>query len=339
MVEVLPSPVVIVRPDLKILFANRAFLGVSGTGPWTTLNEWVTGLHGYASFLSEFEEHVARACEGSALPTRLEAAFRTHEERQVFWVLSFQQLPTGIDGKPAVMVAGTDVTDHNSLAAQLLDSEAQLENFLIAAANDLMTPLKTITDNVTSARLSLSETIQPETAEGLDRVQYAARDMLTLLSDISDVLSAGRNTEPRKPYSSHALVLSAVRQMEGLLEARQSKVVIADNLPKLYCLGNKIVQVFSNLISNAVKYTPINRTPRIEVGYEQRPGSEHVFFVRDNGSGVPDKSLKELFDLTIVKRIAELHGGRVWVERVPGGGSTVCFMITQRTSDRGDDDN
>jgi len=130
-------------------------------------------------------------------------------------------------------------------------------------------------------------------------------------------------------------------------------VAVDDNLPDLCCQATKFVQVFSNLISNAIKYTPAERTPRVEVGCRRLSDGESVFFVRDNGRGIPEDSLGRVFGifdrlsvdasipgqglgLAVVKRIIGLHGGRIWVESTPGEGST--FYFTVGTHERDDHD-
>ncbi len=347
MVETVPTALAILWRNGEIRLANRAFLGISGPGAATTLRQWVDGLHADDHFQEELEEHLAEALKGFDHAVSRQATFRAHTGRQLHWILSFQKLLGDIEGKPAVMLAGTDVTEQKRLIDQLSNAKAQMEDFLAAAAHDLKSPLITVTHNATFARMSLGDTILDDTAECLDRVQSAAKAMLNLLAQLSEVSRAGHDTEPRKLHSLGELAQAALRQLEGVLAERDAKVVVGDNLPELYCQGTKVIQVFSNLITNAVKYTPAERTPQIEVGCERTAGVEHTFFVRDNGAGIPGDCLEKVFELfdrlsadastpgqgvglTVVKRIVELHGGRVWAESVPGEGSTFFFTIGQQ---------
>ena len=347
MVETVPTALAILWRDGEIRLANRAFLGASGPGAATTLRQWANGLYAHERFEEELEDHLAEAHKGFDHAFSQQVTFRSHAGCELHWILSFQKLLGNIEGKPAVMLAGTDVTQQKCLIEQLSNAKGQMENFLAAAAHDLKSPLITITHNVTFARMSLGDTILDETAECLDRVKSAAKATLNLLSQLSEVSRVGHDTEPRKPHSLRELAQMAVRQLEGVLAERDAKVVVGGDLPELYCQGTKFVQVFSNLISNAVKYTPAERTPQIEMGYQPIAGVEHTFFVRDNGIGIPEECLEKVFDLfdrlsadsntpgqgvglTVVKRIVELHGGRVWAESVPGESSTFFFTIGQQ---------
>jgi signal transduction histidine kinase len=118
---------------------------------------------------------------------------------------------------------------------------------------------------------------------------------------------------------------------------------LAENLPLICCDRDRIYQVFENLLVNAVKFIGNTRTPRIEVGYEDK-GALHQFYVRDNGIGIDSKyharifemfqRLKEVEDkkgtglgLAIVDRIVTSHGGTVWVDSEKGKGATFYFTL------------
>jgi two-component system, LuxR family, sensor kinase FixL len=120
------------------------------------------------------------------------------------------------------------------------------------------------------------------------------------------------------------------------LEGAGISVVIQENLPPLVGDSDCIHQVFGNLLENAIKYGSSAAQPRIEFGGKEEGDEIHVF-VKDNGKGIPPEYHERIFKLfhrldpdkdgvgaglTIVKRIVEVHAGRVWVESRPGEGAT-----------------
>jgi len=137
------------------------------------------------------------------------------------------------------------------------------------------------------------------------------------------------------------LVNEALELLSGRIP-QQLEVRIAPDLPVLYVDRQRMLEVFQNLIENSVKFLGDEPCPRIEFG-ARKDGEETVLFVRDNGIGIkPDYNDKVfgLFNkldpstegtgigLALVKRIVEVHGGRIWVESEGAGhGSTFCFTL------------
>ncbi len=114
----------------------------------------------------------------------------------------------------------------------------------------------------------------------------------------------------------------------GRLEPTGVKVEIAPDLPVVYGDHSRLREVLENLIDNAVKFVGDQPIPRVEIGARE-DGDEKVFYVRDNGIGIDPRYHEKIFDLfdkldqdtegtgvglAIVKRIVEVHGGRIWVD-------------------------
>ena len=133
----------------------------------------------------------------------------------------------------------------------------------------------------------------------------------------------------------------ALKAAKGLLKEKQVQVNVGSGFPIIYCDFTRIVQVVQNLITNAVKFMGEQTDPLIEINAEER-GDEYVFFVRDNGMGIEAKYHEQIFGLFnklnsntdglgiglgIVKRIIEVHGGRVWVESELGKGASFYFTL------------
>jgi signal transduction histidine kinase len=118
-------------------------------------------------------------------------------------------------------------------------------------------------------------------------------------------------------------------------------VSVADGLPPVRVDKMRIVEVLVNLIENSVKYMGVQPDPSIEIGYRSDEG-QTIFFVRDNGIGIDPSQHDKVFELfykvdnktegtgaglAIVKRIIEVHGGKIWIESGLGKGCTVCFTL------------
>ena len=166
-----------------------------------------------------------------------------------------------------------------------------------------------------------------------------------LIQDLLDVASIERGQLSLQTRSEDPaqIALQAVHMFD--VEAEQHGIDLASqvptNLPLVEADRARIVQVLSNLVRNAIKFTP--RGGRITVAIE--PGDDRLTFsVRDTGSGIPSDHQSRIFDrfwqssdgarargtglgLSIAKGIVEAHGGRIWVDSVPGAGSTFAFTL------------
>jgi signal transduction histidine kinase len=135
-------------------------------------------------------------------------------------------------------------------------------------------------------------------------------------------------------------VAEALAQLAGPVAQRGVTVVVQPDLSAAHADPARLVEVFANLIGNAVKFLGSQPAPRVEVGF--RP-SDRAFYVADNGVGIDPAYHDRVFNLferldpqaegtgiglTIVKRIVEVHGGRIWVESGGAGqGSAFCFTL------------
>jgi signal transduction histidine kinase len=137
------------------------------------------------------------------------------------------------------------------------------------------------------------------------------------------------------------IVEEALDQAAERIRLRGIKVIVTQDLPKVHVDRMRIVEVLGNLIENSVKYLGDQPQPQIEIGYRLDEG-QTVLFVRDNGIGIEPSQQYKVFELfykvdrrsegtgaglAIVKRIIEVHGGRIWIESKLGEGSTVCFTL------------
>lgn len=191
--------------------------------------------------------------------------------------------------------------------------------------------------------------------KGHDCVEGISKGINRLNAMIDDLLALTRISRVRNPYnkvSTAGLVRSILERLEVTISKMDVEVHVQKNLPQLFCDQIKIGEVFSNLISNAIKFSSKNPNGKacVEIGYIDLDGFVE-FFVKDNGIGIAQENHKEVFDafkrlhtvneyegtgagLNIVKKVVEEHGGRIWVESEEGKGATFYFTISKNLSNQ-----
>jgi PAS domain S-box-containing protein len=227
---------------------------------------------------------------------------------------------------------------------------AARDEVLGIVAHDLRNPLGTILMQATLLRHS-----GPELARQLQKpaetIERAVTRMNRLIQDLLDVtrMEAGRLSVELARVSAGQVVSDSVEAQRSLAAsaALELRLDVARELPDVWADCDRLLQVFENLIGNAVKFSKPGG--QIVVGAVPREG-DVLFWVADTGAGIPSEDLPHVFDrfwqarkaerrgaglgLPIVKGIVEAHGGRIWVESTPNRGSTFFFTIPTAPSGR-----
>ena len=217
------------------------------------------------------------------------------------------------------------------------------DQVLGVVAHDLRNPLSAILMQIAALRHS-GPGPDRRLQKPVEAIQRAAARMNRLIQDLLDValMEAGQLTIQRMQLSAGELIAEAV-DMQRPLAASSSielRVDVDPDLPEVWGDWNRLLQVFENLIGNAIKFTPPGG--RITAGATLKD-EDVVFRVADTGSGIPTEHLPHVFDrfwqatrtgrqgaglgLPITRGIIEAHGGRIWVESAAGSGSTFFFTI------------
>ncbi len=255
-----------------------------------------------------------------------------------------------------------EVTERKRVEAVLLDNErkleglldelsaknAEMESFVYTVSHDLKTPIVTIEGFIGALREDFADRLSETGEQYLRYMSEAARKMEVLINDLLNLSRIGRLSETKVEFSFGDLAREAVDILRPLLESGGIEVEVQADLPLVYGERKRIGQIIDNLLSNAVKYIGRNNpSPRIEVGCQEENG-QRVFFVRDNGMGIEERYFEKIFQiferlpaakkvgegtgigLTIVKRIVELHGGRIWLTSEIGKGTTFFFTLEDK---------
>jgi signal transduction histidine kinase len=247
----------------------------------------------------------------------------------------------------------TDEVARATLSRMYEDAEASIdarEQVLKIVSHDLRNPLHTIS---MCASLLLELPMPPEKqADHLTRIKRAGERMNRLVQDLLDVakLEAGRVAISTRPVSVAPLVSEASGMLSPIAAEKQLRLetVVADGLQQVVADEGRVIQVLSNLVGNAVKFTPAGGT--ITIRAEDAPGGVR-FSVSDTGVGMTPEQLSKLFGefwqanpadrrgiglgLSIAKGIVEAHGGRIWVESQPGVGTTFHFTLSASLASSG----
>jgi signal transduction histidine kinase len=228
---------------------------------------------------------------------------------------------------------------HLNIALQ--EKNAEMVHFAYAVSHDLRSPLVTIMtflDHLTKdMALNDAERVEKDIAYS----SSAASKMKALLEELLNFSRIGRITNPSVEVPLQDIVREALNSGAGRIDKRGVRVQVTEQHVMLYGDRVWLVEVFQNLIDNAVKFMGDQREPLVEIGIEKMHG-EPVFFVRDNGIGIEPRNTAKIFGLfekidgamegtgiglALVKRIMEVHGGIIWAES-EGPGQGACFRFT-----------
>ncbi len=305
---------------------------------------WLAGIHP-----DDFERWQRRYRPALREGRRFEIDLRLRRADGAFRWLRVRGLPRRSGGVFAGYV-GSAFDIHNlkdthagllSDVERLASVNADLQQFASAAAHDLDEPLRTLEQ-------SLAQVTAGEGAEELELARANARRMRALVRDLLDCALVGQG-EGRLEEVDLSLPLGwALENLDRRLRETGGEVT-HDELPEVRCDPVQIARAFQNLIGNALKFRS-EAAPRIHVRAELSR-REVLLRVRDNGIGISAEHHERIFEpfkraharpsapddddpesgsgigLALCKRIAERHGGRIWVESAPGSGSTFCLVL------------
>jgi len=256
---------------------------------------------------------------------------------------------------------GRELADHMAIAlrqSQLLEEvqaqrerleervqerTAELESFTYSVSHDLRTPLRAIDGYARILKEDHADQLDDEGRRLLNVIYDSAQTMGTLIDDLLTLSRLGRREMTRAPIDMEALVQETVDELRRARPEGTGDVFDLGPLPDAAGDRSMIRHVLSNLLSNALKFTRTEETPRIEVRGERQDG-ECVYVVRDNGVGFDSDQADELFGvfqrahdeddfegtgvgLAIVERILRRHDGRVWAEGADGEGASFFFAL------------
>ena len=341
-VNTMGETLIVVDPKGEVKRANKATFDLLGYGEEEVIGKSINKiLH-----RKEAREKLKMGKKSGG--ERFESTFSTRDGREIPVILSVSPIRDGDGELKEIVCVGTNITEQKraekereKLLAELKAKNIELERFTYTVSHDLRSPLVTIRGFVGMLREDLARNEKEKVEADLKYIENGAKKMERLLNDTLELSRIGRVANPPEDVPFGELVREALEETSAKIKSSGVEVAVADDLPTVHVDRMRIVEVLVNLIENSINYMGEQPYPKIEIGYRADEG-EIVFFVRDNGIGIEPSQHEKVFGLfykvdgstkgtgaglAIVKRIIEVHGGRVWIESEKGKGCTVCFTL------------
>jgi len=329
--------------DGKLLRVNKAFANAFGTEP---------------------EEFIGKACyevvHGTKKPWP-ECPMKQMLETKKPVVAEFFEPRLGIylevSGSPILNEEGEfvafvhvtkDITERKRMEeelkqtlAELERSNAELEEFAYVASHDLQEPLRMVASYLQLIERRYKNRLDKDADEFIAFAVDGATRMQKMINKVLLYSRIGKQSKPLRPIDCEDILDQVVANLATSIQ-ESGVIVTRDPLPTVMANDSLLIELFQNLIGNAVKFRG-KKLPGIHIKAEKK-GSDWVFSVRDNGIGVDPRHAERIFQifqrlhgrnkypgtgigLAVCKKIVERFGGRIWVESETGKGSTFYFTI------------
>jgi PAS domain S-box-containing protein len=246
------------------------------------------------------------------------------------------------------------ITEKQKLQQSLRELESknrELDEYTYAVSHDLKAPLRSIQAFCNLLLSNASEKLDDDETDYLNRINNASTRMKQLIEDLLVLSQVNRKYLDVESLDLNRLVEQIEMDLEALIKEKKAEVVFSD-LPTIKCHRIWIQQLFTNLISNGIKFNE-SVDPKIWIDFEEHY-DYHQFSIKDNGIGIEEKDFPRIFQLfqrlhtedeypgtgaglTICKKIVESYGGEIRLESKPGLGSTFYFTLSKSAfSDEGE---
>jgi len=234
-----------------------------------------------------------------------------------------------------------DISSQKAYEQKLINQASELEQFAYVASHDLQEPLRKVASYAQLLQGDWSDKLDPTGEKYLEKIVQGAMRMQTLIRNLLDFSRLNQLERQHENISLNEVVNQVLADLENSVKETKAKISV-DQLPTIKGEPVRISQLLQNLISNALKFHG-DAPPEICI-FSTRADNGWTIAVRDNGIGINPKYSDQIFKvfhrlhakgkypgtgigLAICKKIAEQHGGRIWLEQTPGGGSTFCVWL------------
>lgn len=299
-----------------------------------------------------FAEQMIAAAEGKT-QIKSEAYARTLKGKRIHVLMILRMLERRTDRVP-VLLSMLDITGRKAMEDKIRDvvaalerSNRELEQFAYVASHDLQEPLRMVASYTQLLAQRYGAALDEKANKYIDYAVDGAKRMQSLINDLLHLSRVETEGKPLVPVSLEEVVDRVQGDLQGIV-ADTGGEISRGPLPTIDADPMQMGQLFQNLIGNGLKFHREGVAPRVHVAAEL-VGGEWVISVRDNGIGIEQEHHDDVFvlfrrlhgrgqysgtgiGLSITKKIAERHGGRVWVESTVGEGSTFYIALPRGSS-------
>jgi len=288
---------------------------------------------------------VLRRAAADQFPANERLVVRRDDGHEFVAELNGRLVRDGLGVPWGILVIIRDATERQRQEDELKRKNGELERFTYTVSHDLRSPLITIKGFAGGLRADAAAGRTDRLQADLTRIVLAADKMSDLLNGLLALSRVGRIVNPPMLVAMEKLTQDVLDLLAGSISQRQARVTVQPGLPSVQGDPQRLREVLQNLVENALKFSPPDRPPEIEIGFKT-VGDQTVYFVRDQGRGIEPRFQASIFGLfnqldprtegtgiglALVQRIVEFHGGRVWVESAGAGrGATFCFTLPGR---------
>ena len=254
------------------------------------------------------------------------------------------------DARSAQQVAGRQAADLDAQAAELLRSNAELEQFAYVASHDLQEPLRKVASFCQLLEKRYGDQLDERGRQYIDFAVDGAKRLQVLINDLLTFSRVGRANEVLVRLPLDAALDTAITAVAAAVEESGAVIERPDHLPEVTGDATLLAMLWQNLISNGIKFRAAGRAPVVRITAAEQPGGMWQFCVQDNGIGIQPEFAEKVFvifqrlhdrdaypgtgiGLALCKRIVEHHGGEIGLEEPEGGGARVCFTLPSAAPD------
>lgn len=248
-----------------------------------------------------------------------------------------------VEGQQFYTVIVRDITERLRTHDTLLRSNIELQQFAFVASHDMRTPLRSILGFLSILAKSHSSRLEPRGLDLLARASRAAEQLDHLTVDLLAYARLERERRSEDPVHLEEVLATCRLLLTSEIEATNARIE-SGPLPIIIGSAPEVSQLLQNLIGNAIKYRAAGRDPVVKICCVRKGRDAWHLTVTDNGIGIEPQYKDQVFQifkrlhtheaiqgsgigLAVCRKIVERHGGRIWVESVPGMGSTFHFTL------------